>query len=295
MENEAQCSCPSACPPMEAPKPKPKRKLWRVLRTTAIAGALGSLVFLGVSDTGPRRGEGERIRPGPGLVSRGPLLEGIAVGAPDPSCGEDSLERRCLIRNIRRSNVRIQSGPGVGAGIIIESSETRTRVLTAWHVPVGASSVRLQNEGREFEARRIFHAPEGIDLAVIEVDGYLGPAVKRYMEEPWQGMDVIAIGSPLGADDITTFGHLIGFVRFNGRPVILTDAAINPGNSGGGLFDLQSGALIGIPVSKPMLNPLVSAEGMAMVVPSSVLREFPIESWQAAEPPAGWREAGTCR
>ena len=294
MEKEAPSSCPSGCPEMRSEPPKPKRRVWRVLRSAAIAGALGSLIALGVSDTGPVRTPQDRIRPGPGLVKRGPLLEGIVVGSPDPSCREDSLERRCMIQNLRRSNVRIVSD-GVGAGIIIESSETRTMVLTAWHVPHGASAVKLQNEGRELEAKRIFLAPEGIDLAVIEVEGYLGPAIKRYMDEPWQGMDVIAIGSPLGADDITTFGHVVGFVRVNGRPAILTDAAINPGNSGGGLFDSQSGALVGIPVSKPMINPLVSAEGMAMVVPSSVLREFPLESWKAAEPPAGWREAEICK
>jgi serine protease Do len=202
--------------------------------------------------------------------------------------------RRCVIERLTHSNVRIESD-GVGAGIIIQSSEERSLILTAWHVPRGANSVTIQNDGKTFEAERIYLAPGGIDMALIEVRGNAGPAARISDRAPWQGMGVVAVGSPLGGNDITTFGHIIGFggaaaggVQFT---ALLTDAAINPGNSGGGVYDIETGELIGIAVSKAMLNPLQTAEGMAFVIPASILRQIPLESWAEAAAPAGWREA----
>jgi serine protease Do len=190
--------------------------------------------------------------------------------------------------------VRIVSG-GVGAGIIIESGESRSLVLTAWHVPRGAASVKVQNGSGEFEAANIYYAPNGIDLSVIEIAGNIGPAVSFAEDAPWQGMDVVAVGSPLGGNDITTFGRIIGFVDVNSRGLsfqgLLTDAAINPGNSGGGVYSAETGELIGIVVSKPMLNPFQSAEGIGLVIPVSVLSQIPLDSWPRAQPPAGWRES----
>ncbi|MEW6036154.1 MAG: serine protease [Candidatus Micrarchaeota archaeon] len=295
--------------PEEPRKDTPGKRRWPRLRRIAFGALLGTALAVGLqSDHGS-------FGPGPVLAhfgSREGLTETIMSdrggrGA-DGMCSGGSAERllrrisgeaeearrRCVIEQLTHSNVRIESG-GVGAGIIIQSSEERSLILTAWHVPSGASSVTIQNDGKTFDAERIYLAPGGIDMALIEVRGNVGPAARISSRTPWQGMNVVVVGSPLGGNDITTFGRIIGFggataggVQFT---ALLTDAAINPGNSGGGVYDLDTGELLGVVVSKPMLSPIQMAEGMGLVIPASILRQIPVESWAEAAPPAGWREA----
>jgi hypothetical protein len=63
------------------------------------------------------------------------------------------------------------------------------------------------------------------------------------------GMEVLAIGSPLGLQNTVTRGIVSAVRRAGGVELIQTDAAINPGNSGGPLLD-RDGRVIGVTTLK---------------------------------------------
>ena len=66
----------------------------------------------------------------------------------------------------------------------------------------------------------------------------------------FQGLEVVAHGSPLDSDSVSTFGRITG--RWTGLmgSFIQTQTPINPGNSGGPLIELESGLVIGINTMK---------------------------------------------
>ncbi len=96
---------------------------------------------------------------------------------------------------------------------------------------------------------RVVARDEGLDLALIKVDGLPGHAqVVAFgdSEEVEVGSPVAAIGHPGGGGLWTLTTGTISSTRTEGkRQVFQTDAAINPGNSGGPLLD-RNGNLIGV-------------------------------------------------
>jgi serine protease Do len=187
--------------------------------------------------------------------------------------------------------VLIRNEDGQGSGIIIGHRNKETVILTNRHVIEVGSELRfpegleVRNNGRSVAPRRILVAPEGLDLAVIFVEGRLGPSRATSDDAPPIGANVIVVGSPLGSEDSVTTGIVSnlkptmttrGF-RYN---AIQTDAAVNPGNSGGGIFNAETGELIGIISYKLRMTPFESAEGMSFAIPMSVLTKFPYTDWQ---------------
>lgn len=107
------------------------------------------------------------------------------------------------------------------------------------------------------------------DLALISINAYESPYIAVSTGRRDQGQKVYTVGNPQGLRHTVTSGIISGYRKFNGTPLIQTDAPINPGNSGGPLID-ERGKAIGV-------NTLVlrNTEGIGFAIPmKSVFEEF---------------------
>lgn len=228
-----------------------------------------------------------------------PSTGGMSIEGPNECAAANSSE--VLADALRRSSVLISTDEALGSGIIIANSGTETTILTNRHVvesdsPAAGGFARLApgmvvyNDGRVGAVKRVQIAPNGLDLAVVTVEGDLGPAVRTSTGRLSRGNRLMIIGSPLGYEDSVSAGIVSNFApRETGSGfhflAIQTDAAINPGNSGGGFFLAGTGELVGITSFKLMLNPIVTAEGMGFAIPIRYIYDYPYRDW--AMLPAG--------
>jgi S1-C subfamily serine protease len=141
--------------------------------------------------------------------------------------------------------VSIQAGSAVGSGSIIS---TDGLILTNAHVVQGAQGQTLQvslADRRQFTGQVVGFANNGLDLALIKLDGAQGlPTVKISNAKARVGQRAFAIGNPFGKFQGTFTTGIVS--RVDGKEgLIQTDAAINPGNSGGPLLN-SNGELIGV-------------------------------------------------
>jgi S1-C subfamily serine protease len=215
-----------------------------------------------------------------------------------PNECNNSLE--VLADQLRRSSVLISSEEALGSGIIIANTGTETTILTNRHVvesdthaddgsPRLAPGMIVYNDGRVARVKSVQIAPNSLDLAIVTVEGDLGPAVRTFTGRLSRGNRLMIIGAPLGYEDSVSAGIVSNFSRRetdNGfqYSAIQTDAAINPGNSGGGFFLAGTGELVAITSFKVMLNPIVSAEGMGFAIPIKFIYDFPYQNWQGLPP-----------
>jgi serine protease Do len=204
-------------------------------------------------------------------------------------CEDDRAVR--LINQLRESSVLIRTEETLGSGIIIAQSRDETVILTNRHVidPDGdleyPTGITVNNNGRSIEPRRILIAPDGVDLAAVVVEGGLGPPIRMNGGNPPIGTNIFVVGSPLGSEDSVSAGivsNLRHVAMADGFEfdAIQTDAAVNPGNSGGGIFDADTGELLGIITFKLRISMFQTAEGMAFAIPTSVLDRFPYAGWR---------------
>lgn len=232
----------------------------------------------------------------PGLVEAAPPIaapsaNGLMSVEPD-LCTPNTLE--ALADQLKRSSVLLSSNEALGSGIIIYSDGKETKILTNRHVveadgssgkPKLAPGMMAYNDGKPGRVKKVQIAPKGLDLAIVTVEGDLGPAVKTNTERLARGNRLMIIGAPLGYEDSVSTGIVSNFSRREteggfGYTAIQTDAAINPGNSGGGFF-LASGELIGITAFKLRVSDSETAEGMGFAIPIRYIYDFPYQGWQS--------------
>ena len=282
----------------------------KTIAAAAIAGALG----YGLSNH-----QAIQVPPGAGFRSRMSLVDSEpraraptqsgpmnVTEFPNECNGSQSLE--ALAEQLRGSSVLISTDEALGSGIIIASNADRTVILTNRHVvesddhgPGGAvvlaPGMEVFNDGRSAQVLSVRIAPHDMDLAVVTVQGNLGPPARIYNGSLSRGNSLLVVGSPLGYEDSFSRGILSNFAMrqtpsgYHFRS-IQTDAAINPGNSGGGIFLSGTGELVGITSFKLMVNPLVTAEGMGFAIPVHFIYDFPYTIWREIRP-AQARDGGS--
>lgn len=162
-------------------------------------------------------------------------------------------------------------------------------IITANHVVAGEDSVRVQREDGTtiFNAKVLWHDPTH-DLAAvaIPVEWSNGTSPLACSYKPKAGDHVEAVGNPMGALFVHTWGRIAGTqqsvegmfakdaILKNWPEVYLAQIVIAPGNSGGPLFN-ERGEVVGINVGimlAPGKNPLDSLDtGLAFVVPASTV------------------------
>lgn len=130
----------------------------------------------------------------------------------------------------------------------------------------------ILKDNSEFYAHLIKLSPN-FDLALLQLTGsYKTPFLKN-RKHFFQGMDVYAIGSPLGFKDYVSKGIIMGKERGN----IVTDTQILPGNSGGPLIT-PNGEVVGINTAVYRAGETVGSEVFGYAIPASIVeKEFASE------------------
>jgi serine protease Do len=132
-------------------------------------------------------------------------------------------------------------GAGRGTGFIIDPSGL---AVTNNHVVTGAALLQVWVGGdtsKTYNAR-VLGVSECSDLALIDIDGEGFPYLEWYQQPVKVGLDVYAVGFPLGEPEYTLTKGIISKESADGNTnwasissVIMHDATVNPGNSGGPL------------------------------------------------------------
>jgi S1-C subfamily serine protease len=140
--------------------------------------------------------------------------------------------------------------------------------LTGAHLVSGLDVVQVRlRSGPELDAR-VIRVDSAQDVALIQLPGRRFACARVGTDPlPAVGVDVFAVGSPLGRDlDWSVSRGIVSGIRdFEGRSFVQTDVSVNPGNSGGPLFDRQA-RVIGV-VSFKISG--IGIEGLGFGVPVS--------------------------
>ena len=193
----------------------------------------------------------------------------------DPINAVVKLEVSTAKPDIRRPWI-MNDGGGTGSGVVIGDG----RILTCAHCVADASYIRIrkQNEDSLYHASVLF-VDNDSDLALVKVDDPKFMADVTPMEigeTPHVQDDVLAVGYPMGGDDISYTRGIVSRIEdiqySHGWTILLgiqVDAAINPGNSGGPVLDMKSGKIAGI-----AFQGRNKGEALGYIIPTDVIRHF---------------------
>ncbi len=139
---------------------------------------------------------------------------------------------------------------GRGSGFIIDPSGI---AVTNNHVVSGAATLEVWVGGEETPYNAtILGVSECSDLALIDIDGENFPYLEWYDGEIQVGIEVYAVGYPLGDPEYTLTSGIVAKAKTGGETpwssiddVLQHDATINPGNSGGPLVTSE-GKVVGV-------------------------------------------------
>ena len=107
------------------------------------------------------------------------------------------------------------------------------------------------------------------DLVVLEVPDSNAPALRIQPSKDLAiGVDVFAIGNPLGLEGTISQGIVSGFRDMGSTKLLQTTAPISPGNSGGPLVD-ASGMVCGVVVAS-----MKKGQNLNFAVPSEALTKL---------------------
>ncbi|MBR2838875.1 MAG: trypsin-like peptidase domain-containing protein [Kiritimatiellae bacterium] len=171
-----------------------------------------------------------------------------------------------------------RTGGSTGSGVVIDKG----RILTCAHCVADASYIRVrkQNEDMLYHGTVLF-ADNDADLALVSVDDpkFMADITPLEIgETPHVQDDVMAIGYPIGGDDISYTRGIISRIEdirySHGWTTLLgiqVDAAINPGNSGGPVLDMKSGKIAGIAFQGKDKE---KSEALGYIIPPDIIRHF---------------------
>ena len=149
-------------------------------------------------------------------------------------------------------------------------------IVTNAHVVENFSLVQVRPAGSaEKYVARVVVIGHDCDLALLHVENegfWEGlPLVTLRSGLPRLASEVVAVGFPVGGDDVSATRGVVSRVLVGGLTdnlCVQIDAAINPGNSGGPVFD-STGKLVGVAFSG-----LMNANNVGYISPLDVLHSF---------------------
>ncbi len=155
-----------------------------------------------------------------------------------------------MVKQVRPSVVRIDSGVGSGSGAIFETQGRTGYVITNQHVVEGAVEVNVTVNDSDTYRGRVLGIDSVRDLAVVSICCGMFQTLKFGDASDLEpGDEVVAIGYALGLTGQASITRgIVSAIRYDSdlwSDVIQTDAAINPGNSGGPMLSV-SGEILGI-------------------------------------------------
>ena len=200
-----------------------------------------------------------------------------------PQGQQPSIQNQQIIAQQQQQNIQqFQVAGKGGSGVIVNS---QGYVLTNHHVIHGARKITVTvysgQASKTYQADLIDEAPK-LDFAILKIAGkgeLFTPAPIGSSSSMSVGDEVLAIGSPFGLSQTTTFGIVsntkrtmtVGKQTFT--DFIQTDAPINPGSSGGALVNVN-GEVIGI--NTAIYSPTQAFSGIGLARPiDSARATFP--------------------
>lgn len=173
------------------------------------------------------------------------------VGAPNPASVQDPQVHAASASVVKVIGAAPQCSRQVnGSGFVYADG----RVATNAHVVAGTSSLKVL-VGSERHDATVVYADEGIDVAVLKVDGLTLPPLALDPAELAAGTDVVVAGFPgggpksLGAAKVRATGDVSGptfrETATITREVVALRGSVVGGNSGGPLLDLD-GEVVGL-------------------------------------------------
>jgi S1-C subfamily serine protease len=197
-----------------------------------------------------------RAQPGLALVALALTAAGCASTLPAANRGD-------VIRRILASTVQLRSEREGGlhraaSGVVVatDPASGRAWIVTVRHfvMPFRPQEVFVQLPGDEVALRAVIHAVSAedydLDLAIIEME-HPGVAAARLKETVGLGDEVLIAAFPWG-QYLTVVRGIVSRIASGQHealvagPARMIDAPVSYGSSGGGVFDAQSGELVGI-------------------------------------------------
>jgi S1-C subfamily serine protease len=176
---------------------------------------------------------------------------GSAPKAPAPT----ELLRGVLPSAVQLLAERPGGGRRAGSGVVVASDPVRrcSWIVTAGHfvAPPAPETIHVRTTGtRERFAATVVRADGEADLALLVAPGLVLPAA-RQREAAHLGDDVWVIAFPRGRQMTVTSGTVsqVGTgseTDATEGPVRLVDTSVSYGASGAGVFDAETGELIGV-------------------------------------------------
>lgn len=187
---------------------------------------------------------------------------GVALALALAGCSAlgGSSERGDVIRRILPSAVQLRSERDGGArraasGVVLASDAQTKRswILTTRHFldPAVRQDVSVSTPIRKGRAKAVVKSVSpDLDLAVIEVEGISLPPV-RFKEVVRLGDEIWIAAFPWGRQLTVVSGVVSQLKNDDGEfsiegTIRMVDASVSYGASGGGVFDAETGALVGI-------------------------------------------------
>jgi len=151
--------------------------------------------------------------------------------------------RSAMLDRAQSAVVTIKVGASSGSGFFVSDDGL---LLTNAHVIEGQGRIVVHMANGDSFLAQTVKVSDVNDLALLRVS--TKPAATLPLGNSSAvsaGIDVLAIGTPLGLRGTVTRGIVSAVRKGNGVTLIQTDAAINPGNSGGPLLT-DDGSVIGV-------------------------------------------------
>jgi serine protease Do len=189
------------------------------------------------------------------------LLGAFALSVLVAGCASAAglADRERVIRTIVPSAVQLRAEreAGIrraGSGVVLASDATtgRSWVLTTRHFldTAGPQQLFVSSPGRQGRLpASIAAVSSDVDLAVVEVKGVVLPPV-RLKGVVHLGDEIWVVGFPWGRP-LTMVSGVVSQVESEGNELAvegaprMIDATVSYGSSGAGVFDVESGALVG--------------------------------------------------
>ena len=167
---------------------------------------------------------------------------------------------------------------GTGSGVVIAPG----CILTCAHCVTDACYIRVRKHNDDM----LYHGTaqfidNDADLALVGVDDPAfmdGITPMEIGETPHVQDDVLAVGYPLGGEDISFTRGIVSRIEDTNYSHSLmcllgiqVDAAINKGNSGGPVLDLKSGKIAGIAFQGRGKD---EGESLGYIIPPDIIRHF---------------------
>ena len=205
---------------------------------------------------------------------------GAAAGSVPPvsPAVRSAMEAEQAVVNIIRKLVPSYVFIGGGSGVLISADGL---MLTNHHVAHSSKRWRVRVGSKFYQADVLGSDPRG-DITLLQLkDAQKLPCVEfADSDQLVMGQQVIAIGNPFGAAEITgeptvTLGIISALHRFhnNYSDAVQTDAPINPGNSGGPLLTLD-GKLAGINGMIDTKHGARANTGIGLAIPARQIQRF---------------------